>query len=297
VDLNDLFGGGGGVGFDMGDIFSAFFGGVAGASRGVRREGRDMTISITVTLEEAATGIEKDVVVDRLASCDVCGGSGSHESSGTTTCSDCRGSGQRVVERRTFIGIMQSVAPCERCGASGQVIENPCDECEGSGRVPDREHVTVTIPPGIRDGQQIGIRGKGEAGIRNAAAGNLIVAVRVAPHEYLHREGDDLHCKASVSITQATLGAELTVCGLLEENHIAIPAGSQHGDTVRLKGAGMPRPGGRGHGDLFVHVGIDVPKKLTKRQKELLRELSAELGDDAGEQKSTLEKLKDWLRG
>lgn len=297
VDLNDLFGGGGGVGFDMGDIFSAFFGGVSGAGRGVRREGRDMTMSITITLEEAATGVEKDVVVDRLATCDVCEGSGSQGGTGTTTCPDCRGSGQRVVERRTFIGIMQSVTPCEACGASGQVIENPCDECQGSGRAPDREHITITVPPGIRDGQQIGIRGKGEAGIRNAAPGDLIVVVRVAPHEFLHREGDDLHCKSSISITQAALGADLTVCGLLDDNHVTIPAGSQHGDVVRLKGEGMPRAGGRGHGDLHVHLGVDVPKKLTKRQKELLRELSAELGDGAAHEQSALDKLKDWLRG
>lgn len=295
VDLNDLFGGG--PGFDMGDLFSAFFGGVSGAARGARREGRDMSMTLGITLEEAATGVEKDVVIDRLATCDVCDGTGSAENGGVTTCSDCRGSGQRMAERRTFIGTMQTVVPCERCSASGQVIEQPCEECQGSGRVPDRQHISVKIPAGIRDGQQIQLRGVGEAGIRGALAGDLIVAVRVAPHDYLHREGDDLHCKSSVTITQAALGAELTVCGLLEDNSIKVPSGTQHGDTVRLRGGGMPRPGGSSRGDLIVHLGIDVPKKLSKRQKELLKELSAEFGDDAREDKSTLEKLKDWLRG
>lgn len=294
VDLNDLFGGGGG--FDMNDIFSAFFGGVAGGGR-MRREGRDMAMRLVITLEEAATGVVKDIVIDRLATCDVCDGAGSATAGGVVTCPDCHGTGQRVMERRTFIGVMQTAAPCERCGASGQVLENPCEECQGSGRVPDREHVSVTIPAGIRDGQQIRLRGLGEAGVRNAAAGDLIVNVHVAPHEYLHREGDDLHCKATVSITQAALGAQMQVCGLLDDTTIEVPAGTQHGDTVRVKGAGMPRWGGSGHGDLHVHVGVEVPRKLSKRQKELLRELSDELGDGTREERSPLEKLKDWLRG
>lgn len=297
VDLNDLFGGGGGAGFDMGDLFSAFFGGVSGAARGVRREGRDMAMTLTVTLEEAATGVEKDVVVNRLSTCDVCSGSGSAEDGGVTTCPDCNGAGQRVVERRTFIGVMQSVGPCDTCGASGSVIEHPCEECQGSGRVPDREHVTVTIKPGIRDGQQLGLRGLGEAGIRGATAGDLIVTVRIAPHEFLHREGDDLHCKSSISMTQAALGADLSVSGLLEDVDVDVPAGTQHGDSVRVKGHGMPRWGGSGRGDLIVHLGIDIPRKLSKKQKELLRELSTEFGDGTREEKSTLDKLKDWLRG
>ncbi len=298
VDLNDLFGGGGAGGFDMGDLFSAFFGGVAGAQRGARLEGRDMTMGITITLEEAATGVEKEIVLDRLATCDVCEGSGAQPGSKVITCPDCNGSGQRVSVRRTFLGNMQTMGPCERCGATGQVVETPCDECQGSGRVPDRQHVNVNIPAGIRDGQQIRLRGIGEAGIRGAAAGDLLVTVRVREHDHLHREGDDLHCKASISITQAALGADLSICGLLEDNTVSVPAGTQHGDTVRLKGRGMPRVGGGGsRGDLIVHLGIDVPKKLSKRQKELLHELAEEFGDATRAQKSPVEKLKDWLRG
>jgi molecular chaperone DnaJ len=203
-----------------------------------------------------------------------------------------------VTVRKTFIGQMQTVVPCERCGATGHVVERPCEECQGSGRVPDRQHVNVSVPAGINDGQQIRLRGLGEAGIRGAAAGDLIVAVHIAAHEFIHREGNDLHCKSNVSIAQAALGATLSVCGLLEDNEVHIPAGTQHGDTVRLKGRGMPRMGGGGsRGDLIVHVGIQVPKKLTKRQKELLRELSEELGDATSADESTLEKLKHWLRG
>jgi len=280
------------------DLFSAFFGGVSGAQRGARLEGRNMAMAVTITLKEAATGVEKEIVLDRLAPCDVCGGSGSAAGTSAVTCPDCGGSGQRVSVRRTFIGNMQTVAPCERCGATGRIIENPCEECQGSGRVPDRQHVQVSIPAGIREGQQIRLRGLGEAGIRGAASGDLIVTVHIRPDDFLHREGDDLHCRTSVSITQAALGADLKVCGLLEDTEIHVPAGSQHGDTIRLKHRGMPRVGGGGsRGDLIVHLGIEVPKKLSKRQKEILNELAQELGDAKRADKSALEKLKDWLKG
>ncbi len=296
VDLNDLFGGGG-AGFDMGDLFHSFFGGVTSAGRGMRREGRDMAMRLAITLKEAATGVDKDVVIDRLATCDVCKGKGSVADTGVMTCPDCQGSGQRVATRQTFLGTMQTAVPCERCGASGQVVSEPCEECQGSGRVPDRQHVTVTVPAGIRDGQQIRLRGLGEAGIRNAASGDLIITIQVRPDEHLHREGDDLHCKVSVPITQAALGATVEVCGLLEDNEIEVPAGTQHGDTVRLKGRGMPRFGSSSRGDLIIHLGIDVPKKLTKRQRELLKELADEFGESTSDRKGVLHKLHDWLSG
>ncbi len=297
VDLNDLFGGGAGGGFDMGDIFSAFFGGVGGAQRGVRLEGRDMAMGLAITLEEAATGVEKEVMLDRLAPCDVCGGSGATPGSKVVTCPECHGTGQKVSVRRTFLGNMQTSMPCDRCGATGHVIEQPCEECEGSGRVPDRQRVSISVPAGIHDGQHIRLRGLGEAGIRGAAAGDLIVTVHIQPHDYLHREGDDLHCKAAVSMTQAALGADLSVCGLVEDNEIHVPSGTQHGDTVRLRGRGMPRTHGSGRGDLIVHLGIEVPKKLTKRQRELLSELATEFGDETRAHKNPLEKLRDWLTG
>lgn len=295
VDLGDLFGGAGG--FDMGDLFSAFFGGVSGAGRGVRLEGRNMATGIVVTLREAATGVDKDLTVDRLAPCDVCGGSGSAEGGAVTTCPDCNGSGQRLTVRQTFLGSMQTAVPCDRCGATGHIIDNPCEECQGSGRVPDRQHVTVHVPAGIGDGQQVCLRGLGEAGIRGARAGDLIVTVRVARDEYLHREGDDLHCQATVSVAQAALGTETPGPGLLEDNVIEIPAGTQHGDTIRIKGKGMPRWNRNDRGDLYVHIAVEVPKKLTKRQRELFEELAAELGEHVSEPKSPVNRLKDWLRG
>jgi molecular chaperone DnaJ len=290
----DFFGGG--TAINMEDIFSAFFGGVRGG-RSVRLEGRDMAMQLVITLAEAAEGVDKEIVLDRLATCDVCGGTGSADGTGTTTCPECGGSGQRVSQRSTFLGTIQTAVPCERCGATGHVVENPCEECEGSGRVPDRQHVTVTVPAGIRDGQQIRLRGLGEAGIRGAAAGDLLVTVRISGDEYLHREGDDLHCRAAVTIAQAALGVDLTVEGVTEEVAVHVPAGSQNGDVVKAKGFGMPRLRGSGRGDLYVHVAVEVPKKLTKRQRELLEEFAKESGESTAEHKTALHKLKDWLHG
>lgn len=293
-NVGDFFGG---TTVDLGDLFSAFFGGVYGGGGRVRHEGRDMAAQLTVTLEEAATGVEREIVVDRLAPCDVCGATGLGPDGHMVACADCGGTGQQRTHRRTFLGVMESVQQCATCGQTGSTIENPCDECEGSGRVPDRQHVTVTVPAGIDDGMQLRLRGLGEAGIRGAQAGDLIVTVRVAPHEYLHREGDDLHCRATLSITQAALGGEIGACGLLEEKPIYVPAGSQHGDTVRMKGQGMPRLRGSGRGDMYVHLAVEVPKKLSKRQRELLDELAIEFGDTTGRRQGPIEKLRDWLTG
>ena len=293
-DMGDLFGGNAG-GFTMEDLFSTFFGGGGGGRTTVRLEGRDMAMSVVITLEEAATGVEKEIVIDRLAPCEVCGGSGAAEGSNVITCPDCNGAGQRVTMRRTFLGNMQTAVPCERCDATGQVVETPCEECQGTGREPDRQHVTVSIPVGIQDGQQIRLRGLGEAGIRGAASGDLIVAVRIKADDYLHREGDDLHCRASVTIAQAALGVTLDLHGILEENEVEIPAGTQHGDTVRVRHRGMPRRGNTSRGDLIVHVNVDVPRKLTKRQRELLEELALEFGDETADHKTPLQKLKDWF--
>lgn len=295
-DVGDFFGGGGGV--TMEDLFSAFFGGAYGGRGGqqVRREGRDMALNLSITLEEAASGVAKEVVLDRLAPCDVCGGSGLGPNGHVVTCPDCGGTGQRVETRRTFLGMMQTAVPCPTCGQTGQVIEDPCPECQGSGRVPDRERITIDVPAGIADGQQLRVRGMGEAGIRGAAAGDLLVNVRVRADEFIHRQGDDLHCSARVTITQAALGADIKVCGVLgEENEVHIPAGTQHGDTIRDKGRGMPRLRGGDRGDLYVHVDLQVPKKLSKRQRELLEELAGEFGDATSAERTPLQRLKDWF--
>ncbi|MCL2025001.1 MAG: molecular chaperone DnaJ [Coriobacteriia bacterium] len=302
VDLNDLFGSGG---VDLGDLFSAFMGGTMGgtrrAGRTVRREGRDMTMAITITLEEAATGIERELTVDRLAPCKDCHATGSADGSGAQACPDCNGTGQKTVYQRTFLGTMTTSAPCPQCSGSGQVIATPCAECEGSGRVIDREIVTVEVPSGIRDGQHIRLRNMGEAGIRGAAGGDLLVEVRVAPHERFEREGNDLHMVLALSMTQATLGATKRIEGLLDEVSVDVPPGTQTGARIKVSGAGMPVLNRESHGNLYCHIEVVVPRKLTKRQKELVRELSAEFGDSetsvVEHHRTGFSKMRDWLRG
>lgn len=291
-DMGDFFGGG----IDMEDVFSAFFGGGFGgfgAQARPRTDGRDMTAAVSVTLEEAAAGARKTLRVTRDAPCPACGGSGMGEGGSAGTCADCGGTGRRRTGRRTFLGVMETVTPCPACSGTGVVIENPCAKCTGSGRARVTEDVTVEIPPGVADGMGIRVRGAGEAGLRGAVSGDLLVTVRVEPHEYLHREGDDLHVRLSVSVAQAGLGASVDVPGLTGDVRVDIPAGTQFGDTVRLRGEGMPKLRG-GKGDMIVHVAVTVPRKLSKRQRELLAELGESLGDGKP-QASPLQRLRDWL--
>ena len=291
VDFEDIFGGGCG----MGDIFSSFFGGGAGGGRQQRTEGRDMGVGLRLTLEEVATGVKKEIVYDRLAPCPDCEGTGMAEGGKEVTCPECDGRGRVVTVQRTFLGDMQTASTCTKCGGTGKTIDNPCPECEGQGRVPDRQRVTVEVPAGIRDAQQLRLSGFGETGLRGAASGDLIVTCRIQPHEFFERDGDDLHCRANVSIVQATLGAEVEVDGIFENEKVTvrIPEGLQNGQTVRCKGFGMPRLRSDARGDLYVHVTVSVPKKLTKKQRELLEQLAHEFGEDVAEARTPLQKLRD----
>lgn len=287
ADFGDVFG------FGVDDVFSMFFGGGMGAQR-VRREGRDMAAQVSVTLQEAATGVDRELRLVRVAPCPTCEGAGAEPGGTVIACPECGGTGQRRVIRRTILGSMESVAPCERCGATGELPDPPCHECGGSGRVRATEMVTVPVPAGVQDGMQVRIPGYGEAGLRGARSGDLIVGVTVEPHEFLHREGDDLHGMASVSITQAALGATISVPGLFDPVEVKVPAGSQHGDRVIVRDHGMPRRRG-GSGDLVVHLGVKIPAKLGKKERELLEQLAETL--DAPKKGGAFERLRDWLGG
>jgi len=286
ADFGDFFG--------IDDIFSAFFGGAQQTAR-VRLEGRDMRAQMVITLEEAASGVERDINVTRIGPCEMCDATGAAEGGSVTTCPTCHGTGQQRTARRTILGTMESMSPCQRCGATGSVVEPPCPTCHGDGRARTSESVTVPVPAGIADGATLRVPGKGEAGVRGARAGDLLVTVRVAAHEYLHREGDDLHAMASINIAQASLGDTIRVPALFGEEDVSFAAGVQSGETVRLRGKGMPRIRG-GEGDLIVHLRVDTPKKLNKKQRELLRQLGESFGTGSGAP-TPLERLKDWLGG
>lgn len=281
----------GDMGVDLGDLFSAFFGGVAGSRGGarVRLEGRDMQMTVSVTLEEAATGVKKEIVVDRLAPCDFCDATGAATGTESVTCPDCNGQGVTVGYRNTFLGAVQTQNVCEKCHGTGTYTPTPCPECEGSGRLYDRQTVHIEIPAGIASGQQMRVRERGEAGIRGARSGDLLVTIVVRDHKDFERHGDDLHARLKVSISEASLGANVKAKTLLGETTAQVIAGAQHGDVIKIKGEGMPRLRSDVKGDLYYHLQIEIPKNLSDRARELLSELSLELGDTkearVGEQK------------
>ena len=286
IDFEDLFGGGFG---GMGDIFSTFFGGAAaGGGRAVRKDGRDMGVGIRISLKEAATGEKKEIVYDRLAPCADCDGTGLGEGGKEVPCEECHGTGRVVTVQHTFLGDMQSATTCPECHGTGTIIENPCPEC-------DRQRVSVEVPRGIRDGQQLRIHGFGEAGMQGAAAGDLIVTVRIAPDEFFERDGDNLHCKLVVPMVQAALGADIEIDGIYEDEKVTvkIPEGCQNDQVVRVKGFGMPRLKSDVRGDLFAHIDVEIPTKLSKRERELLEELAVEMGETVDERRSPLQKLRD----
>jgi len=291
VDFDDIFGGGFG---GMGDIFSSFFSGMGGGAT-ARPEGRDMGVGLRLTLEEVATGAKKEIIYDRLAPCQDCHGSGLGDGGKVVTCPDCNGSGRVYTVQRTFLGDMRTTSTCSLCGGTGQTIQNACPECEGQGRVPDRQRVTVEVPAGIRDSQQLRVTGFGEAGLRGAEAGNLIVTCRIQPHELFERDGNDLHAVSTNSMVQAALGAEVEVDGILPDEKVAvrIPDGCQNDQVIRVKGKGMPKFRSDLRGDLYVHVNVAIPKKLTKSQRELLEKLAQDLGEDYAQSRSTFDKLRD----
>ena len=293
VDLSDLFG----SGFGMGDLFSQFFGGVAQGRTALRKEGRDMGVGLRLTLEEIATGVKKEIVYDRLAPCDTCGGSGVGENGSFVDCVTCGGRGRVISVQHTFLGDVQTQTTCPDCGGTGKTIENPCPECEGQGRLPDRQHLTIEVPHGIRDGQQLRLQQYGEAGIHGATAGDLIVTVRIDAHKRFQRDGDNLHTRVEVSIAQASLGATIEIDGIMpaEKIEVNIPPGCQNDQTVRVRSKGMPIFKKESRGDLFAHVTVLIPRKLTKRQQELLEKLADEFGEVVSGKKSVSQRLKDAL--
>lgn len=278
----DPFGGAAGFG-GFSDIFDAFFGGsMAGQGRRARpTQGSDLRYDLRISFQEAVLGTEKEIEFNVLGRCDTCGGSGAKAGSTPSQCSQCNGRGEIRSIRHTMLGQMVNVAPCPRCRGEGRVIDNPCDGCKGEGRTDRKRSLRVSIPAGIDDGHQVRLTNEGEVGPRGGAPGSLYVAVHVAAHPSLQREGTELVYEAEVSIAQAALGTKVhvpTVEG--DETEVEIKAGTQPGTEIKLKGKGVPnlrRPTVRG--DLHVIVNVIVPGKLSKRQRELLEEYAREAGE------------------
>ena len=291
VDPNFGAGGGGGFegfgGFDVGDIFSSFFGGGfggGGASRNPNapQRGSDVQANLTLTFEEAAKGCKKTVEVPRIEVCDQCSGSGAAPGTATQSCPDCGGRGQISTQQRTILGVMQVQKPCPRCGGKGAIIPNPCPKCKGSGRVRRPAKIEVSIPAGIDDRQSMSIRGQGNKGANGGPSGDLRVSVYVRRHKYFERDGFNVWYEAPITFAQAALGSEVVVPTLDGDVKYTVPAGTQPGDVFKLRDRGIPVLNGRGRGDQLVRVNVQVPRHLTERQKELLRQFDAESAPNAG---------------
>lgn len=272
--LRQMFGGAGGGGFGG---FSDFFGG--GGQRGPSR-GRDLQIEHQITLAEAFKGTKASLSYRRLETCDSCTGSGAEPGTDVSTCTTCKGQGQVITHRRTMLGVMQQVSACHDCGGRGKKITKHCGGCGGTGHRRRNHEVEVDVPAGIDDAQVLRVRGGGEVGDTGAAHGDLHVVVRVKSHEQFHREGADLLTEVPLSFPQAALGTKLDLETLDGNVSIDVPAGSESGTRLRLRGKGMPFLRGNGRGDIHVRLRVVVPKKLNETSKKLLKELGKELDGD-----------------
>jgi len=263
-----------GFGFDFNDLFSRFFGG-----RRVYEEarGRDISMTLTITLEEAASGVTKEIQVPRTERCKACNGSGARRGTTPTVCSRCQGRGEVQYVRRMGFTQIITATTCDVCGGRGFIIENPCPECRGTGLVEVYRKIKVNVPAGVDEGFTLRLRGEGDLHPQTKKPGDLFLSISIAPHKYFKREGDDLLFETQISFPQAALGTEIAVPTLEGHTWLKIPPGTQSGTVFRLKGKGMPRLNRYGRGDLLVKVNIKVPTKLSERQKALLREFEKEL--------------------
>ncbi|MFN2586915.1 MAG: molecular chaperone DnaJ [Actinomycetota bacterium] len=287
------------------DLFATFFGGGFGggsARRGAAR-GADVLAEVELTLEEAASGVEREVEVTTLGSCPDCDGGGAASGTFPTRCSDCGGTGEIRTVRRTMLGNVMTATTCPRCGGAGQEIATPCPSCRGRGRVEVTDVLTVQVPPGVDDGAQLRVSGRGEAGVRGGRSGDLYVAIRVLPHEVFRRAGDDLGCEVSVPMTVAALGGRITIPTLEGEKangdsapaggvEVDVAPGTQSGEVKRLRGRGMPHLGGRGRGELVALLKVETPTDLDAEQAELLQRF-ARLRDERAGGRGFFDRIKE----
>lgn len=278
-------GGPGGPGFDFSgsfaDIFEDLFGGFAGGGRGRQQSapnrGSDLRYNLEISLEDAYKGRQESVRVTTSATCEVCDGSGAEKGTKPVTCPTCNGSG-RIRASQGFFTVERT---CVACGGQGKIIKNPCRPCAGSGRVRKEKTLSVNIPPGVEDGTRIRLGGEGEAGARGGPPGDLYIFLAIRPHKLFERDGADLHCRVPIRMTTAALGGAVEVPTISGGKvKVTIPEGTQSGHQFRLKGKGMPVLRSSHHGDMYIHVTVETPVKLTRKQKDLLREF--ETADGSG---------------
>ena len=289
---------------DFGDIFSSFFGGGfggfgggGGSRRNAPMRGDDIYARVTLTFEEAVRGCKKDVTFGRVQKCADCSGSGAKKGTSAETCKKCGGSGQMRVQQRTAFGMMQTMRTCDECRGSGKIIKDPCTNCRGTGYVKISKTISVTIPAGIDNGQNISIGGMGNEGRNGGPAGDLIISVAVKPHAVFERDGSDIYCEVPINYWEAVLGDEIEIPTLDGKEKFTIPEGTQTGTTFTLRGKGVTRVNSSMRGNLYITVKVDVPKNMNTKQKELLKELAESFGDKVQSKRdSFLKKFADLFK-
>ncbi|MGC9066941.1 MAG: molecular chaperone DnaJ [Minisyncoccia bacterium] len=265
-------------GFDFGDIFSDFFGAEKTTKKTNDNRGRDLEITTEITLEEAASGVKKDLSFRTYVICEHCSGKGYEPGSGLKTCPTCKGEGVIRETKKTFFGAFTQIIECPKCHGRGKIPEEPCHVCGGDGRYYATKHLTIEIPQGIRNNETIRIKGGGEAGILGAPSGDLYVKIKIKPHPVFERKGDDLFTTITITFPEATLGTEKEIKTLDGKTVVLkIPAGTDSGEIFRLRNKGIKHFSNSGFGDLYVTVKVKTPKDLSKRAKELLEELKKEM--------------------
>jgi len=284
--FREVFGGAGG------GIFETFFGG-GGMRAEDRQRGSDLRYDMQITLEEAAAGVEKEIEIRKLDTCDKCGGSGAEAGSRTITCPSCGGRGQ-VVSSRGFFQVSQT---CPRCRGVGHIIDKPCRHCHGDGRMEKPSRIKLRIPAGIADGSRLRSSRNGEAGTRGGPPGDLYVVIHVKEHKVFQREDDDLYCELPTPFTVAALGGELEVPTLEGKAHLKVPPGTQGGQVFRLRGKGLINVNGRERGDLLVRLMVEVPTRLNNEQRQKLEEFALLCGDENTPiRKTFFERAKEFFR-
>ena len=309
VDPNAGFGGGSGFGgFEGGfggfeDIFNMFgggFGGFGGGGRASRtgpRRGADIQKRMNISFEEAVFGCKKEIRLTKDFKCKTCGGSGAKPGTSKKSCPKCGGSGQIRVTQRTPLGSFQSVSPCPDCGGSGQIIEEPCPDCGGKGKVRRTESINITIPAGAYTDYVVQVTGQGQPGSNGGPDGDLYIVLNVGEHKLFVRRNDDIWLKVPITFSQAALGDTVTIPGLEEKLALKVPAGTQPGDVLRMKGKGIKNVRSGVPGNLYAEIELEVPKKLTKEQEELIRKLGETKSAEGYEKRKKFsDKLKDLFK-
>jgi len=279
---------GGGIG---GGIFDTFFGGAGRAED--RQRGADLCYDMEIKLEEAAFGVEKEIEIAKLDTCDKCQGSGAETGSRTINCLTCGGRGQ-VISSRGFFQVSQT---CPRCRGAGQIIEKPCRKCQGEGRVEKLSRIKLKIPAGISEGSRLRSSRNGEAGIRGGLQGDLYVVIHIREHKIFQRDGDNLYCEVPIPFSIAALGGELDVPTLEGKAHLKVPAGTQSGQIFKLRGKGIINVNGRDRGDLLARLIVEVPSRLNAEQRRKLEEFAALCSEEnTPMRKSFFERAKEFFQ-